>query len=262
MKIREKYWLWGQTAGCQHSIKSGFGMPGISRMTPLEGAYYFGIPNMCMVLYGGRPQPPFDFEADKLESLDNVVWSIVGDGSSGQMEYTDAVIEVSKTHKNIVGGIMDDIFRERRMKVFTPESIGEFRKKLHTEGDRELPLWAVIYEYELFPDRKPYINECDILTLWHWDANQIPNIEQNVEKLKSFFEHDQKVYCGCYLWDYGNTKPMPKELMQLQLDTYERLMREGKIEGVIVCSNCCADIDLEASYMMHDYLKEHGDKEI
>ncbi|MBE7025917.1 MAG: hypothetical protein E7408_07690, partial [Ruminococcaceae bacterium] len=245
MKLKNKLWLWGQTEGSHH-INNAFGLPGMSRMTPLEGAYYFGIPNMCRVVMAGLPKPPFDQDAMVLDTMDNVVWSIIGDGGSGMVDFTDEIVRLSQIYPNITGAIMDDFMSQARMKKFTPEVLRGFKKKLREEAARPLPLWTVIYVSELTEERRPYIAECDLLQMWTWRAEDLLHLEENLTKLKDL-SSGQKIMAGCYMWDYGNHKEMPAELMQLQLDTYYKWLKEGKIEGVIFCSNCCADLKLAAS---------------
>ncbi|MBE7025889.1 MAG: hypothetical protein E7408_07550 [Ruminococcaceae bacterium] len=64
------------------------------------------------------------------------------------------------------------------------------------------------------------------------------------------------------MWDYGNHKEMPAELMQLQLDTYYKWLKEGKIEGVIYCSNFFVYKQKAAYDMARAWIREHGDEEI
>ena len=51
-------------------------------------------------------------------------------------------------------------------------------------------------------------------------------------------------------------KPLSLEDMEYQWNTYKRLFDAGEIQGVIVCSNCIADIGIEAA----DYTKQWIEK--
>ena len=55
---------------------------------------------------------------------------------------------------------------------------------------------------------------------------------------------------------------MTAEEMSYQVDLYRRMLREGRIDGIIVCSNCIADLGIEAVEYMRRYIEEHGDEEI
>lgn len=260
MKLKDKLWLWGQTEGSHH-IDNAFGLPDKSRMSPMEGAYYFGIKNMCRVVMRGLPALPFDQDAMVLDTMDNVVWSIVGDSSSGLQDYTREIARLAKLYPNISGAIMDDVFRDSRLDHFTPEVIAGYKKTLAERSGRELPLWAVVYVKELLENRKPYFAACDVLQMWTWHSEDLLNLEENLAKLKELAP-GKKIFVGCYMWDYGNKCEMPEEKMQLQLDTYYKWLKEGKIEGVVFCSNCCADLGLKASDMVRDFVRIHGDEEI
>ncbi len=259
-RLREKFWLWGQTEGSHH-INKNFRVPGENKMTALEGAKYFGIPNMCRVVMAGLPKLPFDGEADLLDSLDNVIWSIIGDGSSGQGEYTEEIIRLSKQHQNISGVIMDDFFTETRMKIFTPEHLKKTKEIIAQKAARALPLWGVIYTQELTEERRTHLAQCDRITMWTWWSDRLPQLEENYEKLRALWD-GKEIYAGCYMWDYGNCCEIPEELMQMQLDTYYKWLKEGKIAGIIFCSNCVADVGLKAADMAKAWIDEHGDEEI
>jgi hypothetical protein len=47
--------------------------------------------------------------------------------------------------------------------------------------------------------------------------------------------------------------------MQEQCDTYLELVKEGVIEGIIVCSNCIADLGIECVEWMRNWINEHKD---
>ncbi len=259
MKLRNKLWLWGQTEGSHH-INDSFKLPGMSRMTPLEGAYYFGIPNMCRVVMMGLPKPPFDQDQMVLDTMDNVVWSIIGDGTSGKAEFTDEIVRLSHDYPNITGVIMDDIMRLPRMEIFSPEHYRGFKDKLK-DAARELPLWCTIYTHQLTEERRPYIAECDVLTLWTWRQEDLPNFRENLAELRKLSD-GQPIYAGCYMWDYGNKIPLAEDLMHFQLDMYYDLLKKGEIEGIIFCSNCCADVGLPTSLITREWIRAHGDEEI
>lgn len=261
MKLIDKLWLWGQSAGSHHAAGNPFMLPGTNYMTPSEGAKYFGIKNMCRVVMANMPSLPFDKEADELDEFDNVVWSIIGSGGSEHISVVDEILRLAKNHKNIIGGVMDDFMTETRMQIFSPMMVREYREKLNGFSDRELALWSVIYTQELTEERRPYINECDVVTMWTWWANFIPSLEENLSKLRGL-SNGQKIYAGCYLYDYGNRAEISDEMMELQLDTYYRWLKEGKIEGMILCSNCVADLGFNTTNIAKNWIDKHKDEEI
>ena len=268
MKLREKFWIWGQDAGSHHAVQNNvWNLPGVNRLGPVDGCAYLGIPNCCRVVMNGLPVPPFDAEADRLNGLRSVVWSIIGDGGSVRNnENTDLeeVIRIAGTHPNISGAIMDDFMNEKRMKLFPPERLAAMRQRLHTAlGDRKLELWNVLYCHELSDKAALWLREVDRITLWTWYGEELRNLEKNHARLREITAESPKpILAGCYLFDYGGSRPMPTDLMELQLDTYYRWLKDGSIDGIIFCSNTVADIGLEAADYARAWIAEHGDEEI
>ena len=262
-KFKERLWLWGQSAGT-HTIfpENIFKLPKCSRMTPLEGCVYLGIPNVCRVVMAGQPQiSKFEQEMIPLEPLDKVVWSIVGDCSTehlGGNEELEEVLRLAEKNENIVGGVLDDILSANRREIFTPERLQGYAQKLHA-AKRPLELWAVLYEIQLEDWIKPYLASCDVITFWTWHGKSLECLEENICKVKEMFP-DKKVMAGVYMWDYGELQPLPNECMQKQLDCVYKLIKDRTIEGAIICSNCIADIGLETVKITRDWIKEHGEE--
>lgn len=259
MKLRDRIWLWGQTAGSHHNLPDGnepYKLPGENKMTPAEGARFFGISNICRVVMGGKPALPWDQEAEDIREFPNVVWSIVGSGGSGDQNTLDEVLRLQKEHTNIVGGILDDFFNERRMAIYTPQVLADIRKKL-----APLPLWSVLYEHELDERRRPYIAEVDKVSFWTWWGEHLADQEANFAKVKDLTEGKKDLLLGVYMYDYGGRKQLTDEQMQGQLDLAYKWLKNGEIEGIIICSNCIADIGLPACDRMKAWIDEHGDEE-
>lgn len=253
-RLKDNLWIWGQPAGSHHKVANNcWNLPGENKMGPLEGAQYLGIPNICIVTSGDDPAPPFDNLAETLKECPNVAWSIIGDASStrysnGQTDLEE-VLKIARKYSNITGAIMDDFLRPERKEVFTPELVGEYAEKLHDAG---LELWTVIYEHELIEEVKPYLDKCDVISFWTWEGQNLKDLEKNFSELKKLVNPGKKILMGCYLWDYGNSKPLSIENMQYQLETYKKWFDSGEIAGVVVCSNCIADLGIEAA----DYAKQ------
>ena len=73
--VRECIWAWSHEAGVYNG---NYGLPGNSRITPVEGAHFLGVPNIIFIRYHDRPEPPFQQYAIPFKSLERVVWSITG----------------------------------------------------------------------------------------------------------------------------------------------------------------------------------------
>ena len=267
MKLRDTLWIWGQDPGTHHKAGNNvWNLPGVNRMGPVEGCRYLGIPNCCRVVMGGVPVPPFDHEADLLDPLREVVWSLIGDsGSKRNNDGTDLeeILRIAALHPNITGGIMDDFMNPTRMKIFTPEVLAGFRERLHTAlPGKPLDFWTVLYTHELTDAAVPYLAQVDRVSLWTWNGKDLPALTENMARLRELVGPEKSVLCGCYMWDYGARGPMRPEWMTFQLDTYLGWLRERRIDGVIFCSNCIADVGIEAVETARAWIAAHGDEEI
>jgi hypothetical protein len=50
--------------------------------------------------------------------------------------------------------------------------------------------------------------------------------------------------------------------MRYQLDLYHRLLHAGKIDGIILCSNCIADLGIECVEYTRAWIEAHKDEVI
>ena len=94
---------------------------------------------------------------------------------------------------------------------------------------------------------------------WSWNSAQLAEVEHNFERFIELTP-DKKRYAGCYLYNYGDIRPVTQEEMEFQLEFYRKLFHERKINGVIVCSNTVADIGLDAPEYLKSWLAVHGDE--
>lgn len=259
--FKDKMWIWGHNAGSHDNC----GIPKSGRMTPVEGAMYLGIPNMCRVVYAGKPEPPFEQDALATDCLGQVVWSVIGDSSSnrnndGGTDVTEVGI-IARTHRNIIGGIMDDSLNPARIAMYTPESLSSFKCRLCDTAGRDMQLWTVIYTTELNDIAVPYLVECDAASLWTWRPEDILNIDQNFNKLQELFK-GKPVLGGCYLWDYSAGREMPEDMLLYQLNNYYKRLKSGCMEGVIFCSNNVVDVGLDSVKIVKEWISVHKDENL
>ena len=105
--VRDRLWVWAHAVG---SYDNAWGLPGNSRVTPLEGAQYLGVPNLIMIRYGGKPAPPFEAYAAAFKPLKRVFWSVTGAGGATSQEEREHVFRLAAKMPNIVGVFMGDFF--------------------------------------------------------------------------------------------------------------------------------------------------------
>ncbi|MBM3774629.1 MAG: hypothetical protein FJW37_05635 [Acidobacteria bacterium] len=254
--LRDRLWLWCHAAG---SHNTGWGISTPSRITPVEAAFYMGIPNAIFVRYEGSPEPPFDQYALPFASLREVVWSVVGAaGETGAAE-REAVIALARRNANFSGVMMDDFFevrREGKFAALTVAELGELQGKLKS-GGKPLDLWVVLYDRQLRPEMKPYLEQCDGITFWTWKAAELANVRENFERLEKLAPRARKLL-GCYMYDYGARQPMSVAAMESQCEQGREWLRQGRIEGMIFLASCICDLKLEAVEWTRRWIAENG----
>ena len=84
-------------------------------------------------------------------------------------------------------------------------------------------------------------------------------MEDNFARLEELFPQPGKIL-GLYMWDFGETRPMPVDLMQLQCEAGLRWLREGRLEGMAFIASCVADLGLPAVEWTKRWIEEVGDE--
>ncbi len=259
--LRDKLWIWGQSPDIHWIDDNVYRLPGHSRMTPMEGAIYFDIPNMCRIRMSGMPKAPFDQEQLVLEGCQEVVWSLLGAEGEEITEWGDLeeVARQARKYENITGGVFDDFFSPARMRTFTPERLRHVKNRLSELAGRNMDTWVVCYEIKFdIPNLAEYLNSFDVITFWTWNGSALVDLEKNLDHVRSLAP-DKRLLAGCYMWNYGEACPLTVEQMKLQTDIYLEYLKKGKIDGIVVCSNCIGDLDIEAVYWMKNWIREHKD---
>jgi hypothetical protein len=258
--VRDRLWLWGHDAGAHDD---GWGLPGPSRITPAEAAFYLGVPNLILVRYHGRPPLPLDQFAVPLRALKRVVWSAVG--AHGQTDAAERahVLGLAAQNPNVTGIILDDFFVEKPAPGEGPAALSldqlrELREQ-GSAGGRPLDLWAVLYEHQLDERLAPYLGLLDVVSLWAWDAQKVRGLGGTLERLETLAPTCGKVL-GCYLWDYGRKGPMPLDLLRHQCESGLAWLRQGRIGGMIFLASCICDLELEAVEWARGWIATVGDQ--
>lgn len=254
---RDKFWIWGHEAGVYNGQ---WGLPGNSRMTPVEGAFYMGIPNIIMVRYEGKPQPPFFQFAIPFKPLKRILWSITGASGITSDEERKQVYALAERMPNIVGFQMDDFFQGENKAALSLDELRDARKEL-TIGGRKLDLCVTLYTHQLFPAFKEHLALCDIVSFWTWKAEDLKDLESNFAKMKELAPQSS-VLLGCYMWDFGIKKPISVDWMKKQCEIGLRWLKEGQIKGMIFLATPICDLELETVEWTRRWIAEVGDESI
>ena len=256
--VRDRLWMWGHAAG---SHDTGWGISRTSRMTPLEGAAYLGVPNLVLIRYQDVPAMPFDQYAIPFRALDRVYWSVTGASGATSKEERDHVFGLAERFPNIVGLFLDDFFTQRGDPDPAVMSLDEVRslKRRMVLADRDLRLGVTFYDHDLDrPELIPHLDLCDDVGLFTWEAHRLRNLETNLATLERISPSSTK-FLNLYLYDYGCKQPMPLDLMQLQAEIGLRWLREGRVGGLILLASCICDLEFEAVEWTRKWIAEVGD---
>lgn len=249
--LRDHLWLWCHLPGVYNRIQA---LDGESDFTPVEAAVYLNIRNLIMVVYGGKPVPPFAPLQKKFLPFDRVVWSLIGDGGSKHQDPTADLREVLDLHRqfpNVVGGIMDD---------FMPRSdtfaLADISSRMRAE---KLPLWVVVYAHELDrPDLREKLELCDVIAFWTWDAKDLEKLPENLARLKAIAPH-QQIALGCYLWNFGGPTALTVEHMQCQCELGLQFWREQTINEMIILGSPLVGMNLPTIDWTRDWIRQNRD---
>jgi hypothetical protein len=215
----------------------------------MEAAQHLGLRNALLVRYHEHgPFPPFEAYAAPLRAFDRIVWSVVGASGDADVAAREAALDLAWHMPNLTGVIMDDFFRGRDAAgqldgAISPEGLTELRTRLRLT-DRTLDLWTVLYSHEMDDSARPYLDLCDVVTFWVWKAEDLAQLPERYAQLEALTA-GKRTLLGCYMWDYGNSRPMPLASFQRQCAFGQELLRTGRIEGMILLASCVCDLGLD-----------------
>ena len=262
--VGERLWLWSHVAG---SYNDQYNLPGKSRITPAEAAYYMSIPNIFMIQL--HDKPPIDSlqqYALALEPLKQVVWSVVDPQEVTPTAEREAVIELAFQTANITGVVMDDFFVQReswnegQLADLSIDELKRLKQRLNRDGER-LDLWVVLYEFQLDQPVQQYLDLCDLLQVWTWYGKNLKDLEMNLEKVEQLAPRMRKVL-GCFMWNFGEARPLPISLMKHQCELGLRWLQEGRIEAMVFCGSWLCDRGLESVEWTRQWIEQVGDQKV
>ncbi len=262
MLLRDKFWLWGHPEGRYNDL---YGNERNSRMTPFEACMYLGIHKTFMIPVGwniNRRQYNKSFTP-----LTNVGWEFgeAAQAAGGDTHAVDLFLSEAREFPNITCAVFDDFLANGADK-YSPEAYQGIHDKFHNNDVRYIDTWMVIYtrnyaegapekDAEFAKHIKPY----DGVIMWTWEEKDVPLIPEKFDALRKLAPN-QRIMCGCYLWNFGEKKQATAEAVKWQLDWYREKLIAGEIEGVVFHTNTMADLDYEAYDAALEWMKEHGDE--
>ena len=118
-----------------------------------------------------------------------------------------------------------------------------------------------MYAHQLALPVGQHLALCDNVSFWTWRAEELADLERNFSIVEELAPACDKVL-GCYMWDYGNKRPMPVEAMEQQCTIGLRWLREGRIDGMIFLASCICDLGLETVEWTRDWIARVGNENL
>jgi hypothetical protein len=128
-----------------------------------------------------------------------------------------------------------------------------------TIDGRKLDLGVTLYVSQLVPQIVPHMQQCDVVSLWTWEAANLAHLEENMAKFQSILP-GKRVLLGLYMFDFSSGQPMPLESMKKQCGLALKWLRQGQIEGMILLTTNICDMNLEAVNWTRRWIAEVGDQ--
>lgn len=287
--VRDRLWLFTVFAGGDNASLESGGVRGGSRMTPAEGAFWLNVPNLLLIRSSNLPPLPegawraktsFEQWAISFQPLDRVVWSVVGSGGKGGMNELGPVLQLAGKYPNINGIYLDDFIIDAKKQ---PDGTYAGRPALHPDElkaarermkaiKRPMDIWVTLYTHEICPPRKTkspgfrgcvpplaqFLDQFDVLTLWTWNADELPALEENLAALEAIAPKKRRIALGMYIWDYPNRRPVPLELMKHQCELGLKWLKEKRVEELIFLGNTSLDVGLPSAEYARDWIARHG----
>jgi hypothetical protein len=257
--------MWGHDAG---SLVKGYGIGGKdSDIQPAEALKFMGIPNVNMVRFTGTPLPPFDAYVKQFAHTKRLTWSFV-DGAKNftTEEKRRQALDLASRTPNLVGLDMDDFFlgdatpkggSDEASANLTVSQVEQVKRELVVAG-RRLDLSMVVYSHQVRPAIKKHVDLVDTVYYWTWKARDLVNLEANFTAFRKIVP-TKPALLGIYMWDFGEKKEIPVNLMEHQCRLALEWLKKGEIEGMIFhCTPLCG-MKLEAVEWSRDWIAHHAE---
>ena len=256
--IRDLIWVWGNpgmTEPGDHTLDT------YAQASPAQRARLLGAPNIIMA---GNGLPNDDKLAERLTQdvlgLKRIVWEIAADGDGGPpFVYDKRMAQVRglvDTYPKIEAVLLDDMSTVGIDKGFKPEHIRQIRALLPGKY-RKVAIWGVVYTMSLNREGiNGYIKELDVISLWVWHAKDVVKLGEYVAHCERLFP-GKPIVLGLYLYDYGDGRRIPMELLETQCKTALELAHARRIQGIVFLT---INNDPEAVGWAADWVRRVGDE--
>lgn len=233
--VRELMWVWGNPEMAEpgpHTLDT------FAQATSPQRARLLGTSNIVMA---GTGLPDDQTKArqltDRVKTFSRLVWETTPDGEGIGPPFVykkrmTQIRELARQYPQLEGVLLDDMTTGKMNRGFKAEHVRHIRQELGPLHE-QIKIWGVAYTMSLEREGvNELLEEVDVINLWQWHANRLPNLEKHVSHCEKRFP-DKPIILGLYLYDYGNGRKIPLDLLELQCATALKLAHEGRIEGIV-----------------------------
>ena len=258
--IRDRLWMWGHGGIAFDKPRNTYDIPTAPPIEMNEACRYMGIPNVCVCRYVGLPEAK-DCSAylKTFKDIKRIALSIVDSAGGTWREKYELAKKLRKENPNLGTVWLDDFFRP--MKMSRPDDIHAFRRELDADGFK---LACVLYPDSdgIKQEFKKVLDLCDQISVWFWHAKNIPTMKASIRKLRDLVGPKKALIMGIYMWDFGDRRPVPDDLMRQQLATGRELMAERQLSGLVFHPTSLVNRKLSSIEIARKWIAENGEKEL
>ena len=273
-KAIDKYWLFGVRAHQDDTLLDALGRGGGkrrcgSRITPAEGAFMLGVPNMIMVTGDNAEPVPFTHDAyqycESFRPLKRVMWSSCGSSGWRNGNEEAFICDISHKYGNICGAYLDDFFTRfgSKPQEHTDEllaCIQEIRGKLSAAA-RPMPVYVTAYMHGMKDIAKSVMDLVDGLVFWTWQSKELPLLPERFQQAEEACPKHKKLL-GIYMYDFTTREAVDMELMKFQCEYGLEMLKAGRVEGLVFEANSVMGIGLPTEEYLREWIAQTRDVEV
>jgi len=236
--LRDCIWVWGnrETRG-----DAAAGLSAYAQASPAARAQMLGLRNI--VIAGGEVLQPAAACALAQECAalgGRLVYEICPGAMTGSAsDYAQdgqAALAAAALVPSLEAVLLDDLTSQQiEARRMPPTELAKICQSLRRES-RPLEVWGVVYTMNLdHPGLDEYLRYLDVINLWTWRAQDLRDLEANLVRCEALAPQ-KPIVLGAYMYDYGEAKPMPLDLMEQQCQAGLEWLKEGRIAGLVLLS--------------------------
>ena len=273
-KAIDKYWLFGVRAHQDDTLLDALGRGNGkrrcgSRITPAEGAFMLGVPNIITVTGDNAEPVPFTADAyqycESFRPLKRVMWSSCGSGGWRNGNEEAFICDISHKYANICGAYLDDFFSRfgEKPEEHTDEllaCIQEIRSKLSSAA-RPMPVYVTAYMHNIQNVAPSVLNLLDGLMFWTWKSKELPLLPERFAKAEKVCPNHKKLL-GIYMYDFTTREAVDMELMKFHCEYGLEMLKAGRVDGLVFEANSVMGIGLPTEEYLRDWIAQTRDIEV